>query len=231
MQPILLLLDSSELSELLLNAEGANKDEMRGVELMKNAAENGHAKAQWMWGALLINPSASDITCIEQDIATGVEWMQKSADQGFGMAECTMAAFYVQGIGVEKDFTKAKDLYTRALEHGGLIKEMENDAKEMLAKLESAIANESCDDLPEMQSDTADDSNKEFAEYWRKAKGGDAFAQWYVGHKLVYGKIVKMDEEEGVKWLRKSAEQEDADAAYELGDCNRNGWGVEEDIT
>ena len=220
-----------ELSELLLNGEGVNKDEVRGVELMKNAAENGHAKAQWMWGGLLINPSASDITCIEQDISTGVEWMQKSADQGFGMAECTMAAFYVQGIGVEKDFTKAKELYTRALEHGGLIKEMEDDAKEMLAKLESAIANESCDDLPEMQSDTADDSKKEFAEYWRKAKGGDASAQWYVGHKLVYGKIVKMDEEEGVKWLRKSAEQEDANAAYELGDCYRNGWSVEEDIT
>jgi TPR repeat protein len=111
---------------------------MRGVELMKNAAENGHAKAQFMYGSLLINPSAMHVSSVEQDVSAGIEMLRKSSDQSFGMAECTLAMFYAQGIGVEKDLAKAKELYTRALEHGGLIKEMEDDATEMLAKLQGS---------------------------------------------------------------------------------------------
>ena len=170
-----------ELAEILIGEhDGIEKDEESGVELLKKAAENGHAKAQWMLGGLLINPSSMGVTCVDQDLAEGVKWMQKSAEQSFGMAECTIAAFYVQGIGVEKDLVKAKEFYTRALDHGGLIKEMEDDAKEVLAKLDSMVDNtvSAHDEELGMDPNASEDDKVKFRELYAKAERGDAEAQY-----------------------------------------------------
>jgi TPR repeat protein len=44
-----------------------------------------------------------------------------------------------------------------------------------------------------------------------------------------YGQGVAKDEVEAVKWYRKAAEQNDAEAQYNLGLCYANGQGVAKD--
>lgn len=173
-----------ELAELLLDGEGIERNEERGIELLKKAADTGNARSQWMLGGLLIDPSTQNITSVEQDISTGVEWIQKSAEQSYGQAEYLLASFYIQGRGVNKDLSKAKELLARALEHGGLIKEVEDDARETLAKLESALAcasktNEDCPGVDENTSEEKQVAN---------VPNGDIKAQYHLGDDL-YGDV------------------------------------------
>ena len=221
-----------ELAEILMVGDGVEKDGERSVELLKKAAESDHAKAQYMLGGLLINPSSMGVTCIDQDLAEGVKWMQKSSEQSFGMAECAMAAFYVQGIGVAKDLAKAKELYMQALDHGGLIKEMEEDAKEELAKLEAVLSDrqESDDEYPGMDVNASDEDKAKFRELYKKAKDGDAEAQADLAQAFYFGwEGAVKDYGKMVAWFRKSAEQGYALAQRRLGICLRDGEGTDID--
>jgi TPR repeat protein len=52
-----------------------------------------------------------------------------------------------------------------------------------------------------------------------------------VGHCYWYGEGVEVDEEKAVNWLRKSADQEDGDAAILLGLCYETGRGVKQNYS
>jgi TPR repeat protein len=130
----------NELSAILINgADGIEQDEVRGVELLRTAAEGGHGKAQCSLGGILLNPDLMGITYVKQDVEEGIKWLRKSADQNIGTAECILAALCLQGVGIEKNLEEARRLYERALEHGDLLDGMEDDAKEMLAKLKGSL--------------------------------------------------------------------------------------------
>ena len=124
-----------ELAELLLEGDGVDQDTDRAVALFKKAAEGGVAKAQFMYGSMLLQPQGVGVEDVMQDVSSGIEWIKKAAEQSLGMAEFTLAALYIQGAGVEKNLAKAKELCERALEHGGLPQEMEDDAKAALEGL------------------------------------------------------------------------------------------------
>lgn len=215
-----------ELAELLLDGEGIERNEERGIELLKKAADTGNARSQWMLGGILINPSTQNITSVEQDISTGVEWIQKSAEQCFGMAECMLAAFYVQGIGVEKDLAKSKELYTRALEHGGLIKEMEDDARKMLAELESAIdsSKETSEEYPGIDENASEEDKVEFKELYLKAQNGDSDAQYHLGVRLSLGRYgASKNRSLASDWYKKSADGGNIKAMVSLADYYKDG--------
>ena len=50
----------------------------------------------------------------------------------------------------------------------------------------------------------------------KKAEAGDAFAQWSLGRCYVDGRSLKMNNEVAFGWFKKSAEQGNADAQYQL---------------
>lgn len=215
-----------ELSELLLNGEDVDKDEARGVELLKNAAEKGHAKAQFMYGSLLINPSAMNVSGVAQDVSAGIEMLRKSSDQSFGMAECTLATFYAQGIGIAKDLDKAKDLCERALEHGGLMKDMEDDARKMLAELESAIdsSKETIEEYPGMDENASEGDKAEFKELYLKAQNGDSDAQYSLGVRLSLGRYgASKNRSLASDWYKKSADGGNIKAMVSLADYYKDG--------
>jgi len=56
-----------------------------------------------------------------------------------------------------------------------------------------------------------------------KAEDGDAESQLYLGLVFFAGQGVDEDPVEGVKWLRKSAQQDEAEAQYYLGSCYLDG--------
>ena len=127
----------NELSEIFLSGgDGIERNEEDGVSLLETAAEEGHAKSQWMLGMMTFNPEAFSITSISQNIDKAVALIKKSAAQEFGMAEKILADLYLQGVGVEKNATEAKRYYERALEHGGLLAEVKTDAEEILKTLQ-----------------------------------------------------------------------------------------------
>src|SRR4029453_4247327 len=62
------------------------------------------------------------------------------------------------------------------------------------------------------------------------ADKGDAKAQYELGRAFFSGALgVAKDEAEAVKWFRKAAEQNVADAQFSLGVCYANGRGVTKD--
>jgi len=62
------------------------------------------------------------------------------------------------------------------------------------------------------------------------AEKGDAQFQSVLGSVYLCGHLsVAKDEVEAVKWFRRAAEQNDAAAQYNLGNCYRDGKGVEKD--
>jgi TPR repeat protein len=71
---------------------------------------------------------------------------------------------------------------------------------------------------------------KVLAEIRAGANKGDAKAQYELARAFFSGTLgVAKDEAEAVKWFRKAAEQNVADAQYNLGVCYANGQGVTED--
>ena len=73
--------------------------------------------------------------------------------------------------------------------------------------------------------------NKLFEETKVKAEKGDATAQWILGSDYQYGKGVKQDYAEAVKWYRKAAEQGNSYAQRNIGVMYHNGKGVKQDTT
>ena len=129
-----------ELADLLLDGEEIERDVTRGLDLLKVAAENGDPKSQFILGNILISPEDSGLPNDIQNEKEGLSWIRKSADQSFGAAEFGLSAIYCQGgLGVEKDLVKAKEFCERAIEHGGLPKEMEDTAKSLLEQLIAAV--------------------------------------------------------------------------------------------
>ncbi len=81
--------------------------------------------------------------------------------------------------------------------------------------------------LPAQQNEA---DRKVLAEIRAGADKGDAKAQYELGRAFFSGTLgVAKDEAEAVKWFRKAAEQNVADAQYSLGVCYANGQGVTED--
>lgn len=69
----------------------------------------------------------------------------------------------------------------------------------------------------------------DLAEIKKSAESGNAVAQLKLGNAYEYGKGVKKDPTEAVKWYRKAADQGNADAQYYLGAAYGFGMGVKID--
>ena len=81
--------------------------------------------------------------------------------------------------------------------------------------------------LPAQQNEA---DRKVLAEIRAGADKGDAKAQYELGCAFFSGTLgVAKDEAEAVKWFRKAAEQNVADAQFSLGACYANGQGVTKD--
>jgi uncharacterized protein len=82
--------------------------------------------------------------------------------------------------------------------------------------------------IPAQQSEA---DRKLLADIRAKAEKGDAEAQYALGVALNFGTLgVAEDYVEAVKWFRKAAEQDNADAQYNLGQCFVIGEGVGKDF-
>ncbi|KAI8903090.1 hypothetical protein EDD86DRAFT_181262, partial [Gorgonomyces haynaldii] len=84
------------------------KGDLKGLDLIQEAANKGHADAQLFLGTLFYigKPIKDDIKA--------VEWLMKSAEQNQSDAQTALATCYLHGEGVGQDFVKANEWLMKA---------------------------------------------------------------------------------------------------------------------
>jgi molecular chaperone DnaK len=85
----------------------------KAVPLLKEAADKGHAGAQYELADCYYNGKG-----VTQDYAKAAEWYKKAADQGNADARNTLGVCYYQGKGVKQDYSKAVECFQIAANQG-----------------------------------------------------------------------------------------------------------------
>jgi len=88
--------------------EGIEKDEQKARACFRNAAEKGHAGAQYYYGLMFAG----------EDDSEAAKWYEKSALQGHPKAQCALANLYRWGFGIPIDYSKAFEWYAAAANQG-----------------------------------------------------------------------------------------------------------------
>jgi|ERR1700722_3393723 len=91
-----------------LKGEGIEKDEQKARACFRNAAEEGHAGAQYYYGLLFAG----------EDDSEAAKWYEKSALQGHPKAQCALANLYRWGFGIPINHSKAFEWYSAAANQG-----------------------------------------------------------------------------------------------------------------
>ncbi len=95
----------------LARGGGPERDEERGLELLRPLAEDGHARAQWRLGWAYQMGSG-----VERDAEEAYRLYTASAAQGFVHAKQTLGRLYLDGRGTEVDTDRAYALLRTAAE-------------------------------------------------------------------------------------------------------------------
>ncbi len=105
-----------ELAQFFLELGGPEKvDDDKAWEWLNKAADAGNANALATLGSVLFDGKTFGARKIEADPKGAVEKFSKLAEQNVPAGLRTMGELHVQGLaGVEKDFTKALDYFSRA---------------------------------------------------------------------------------------------------------------------
>jgi TPR repeat protein len=83
------------------------------IDMWRNAAEQGHASAEYNLGAMFHHGQG-----VKQDFGEAVRWLRKAADQGHLLAQCNLGVLYANGQGVKQNFGEAMRLYRKAADQG-----------------------------------------------------------------------------------------------------------------
>lgn len=167
------------------------------------AAENGSADAMNQLGVLY--------TDIDPDYQEAVKWFLKAIEQDNPWAYRNLAICYRDGSGVKQDLKKAEELFAKASELGI------EDALEIKDHMLSSLDNEQVDKANSLLDAG---KHKEAIKIYKKlAEEGNARAQGNYGKCLLYALGTKQNLKEGIIWLEKSAEQENAWSCLRLAEA------------
>ena len=141
------------------------------------------------------------------------ELFKKLAENGNGRAMYFLDKFYSHPYGkIKRDNEKAKEWRIKGKETG-----------DVLAALNVAYS------LPEDSDERNRICFELFKDILKLSEDGDIFAQNELADMYLYGYGIEGDKEEGVKWLKKSAESGYWRSMDELANCYFNGIGVSQD--
>jgi TPR repeat protein len=85
------------------------KHDQRHAELIKQAAEAGHMKAQFAFGQLL-----EDGDGVPKDLVASAQWFERSALQGYAYAQWVHGLNLLSGHGLQRDAALGLDFIRRA---------------------------------------------------------------------------------------------------------------------
>ncbi len=195
--------DQYDLAKRIEKGVGEEKDPHMAALLYMMAADAGNKKAT--------NVFVTDIE-FKYRMKIGkdrVETIKAAAEEGYAPAQCSLAARYLIGHGIEKDETLAFELFAKAAEQGY------SEAQYYLGKmyLEGIVAEK--------------DSDKGVALIETAANNGSAVAQYTMGIFCSKGKLKEKDKEMAFKWFLNSAKQYYMPAQTKVAKMYKNGTGTE----
>ena len=88
-------------------------DYATAVRLLRQAADNGGAMAQYVLGDMYERGEG-----VPKDYATAAAWYRKAADQGLALAQYYLGDLYEEGKGVPQDYATAAAWYQKAADQG-----------------------------------------------------------------------------------------------------------------
>ncbi len=170
-------------------------------EVQRQQAQEGNLDAQYALAMKYINGEY-----VARDLGVALKWLRKAVDGGHLRAEYQLGLMYRDGTGVPKNL----DLALRWLRVA---------AGSGLAEAQTAY-----DELNHAQQ------VREFDRLNASAKGGDAAAQYQLGKQYLTGKVPQaVNPAQALVWLTRAAEQQHAEAQYEVGIFYKEGSHVPRD--
>jgi len=189
---------------ILVNAVGAQDADVLAPPLveLQRKAQQGNLDAQYALAMKYLNGDG-----VVADVAVALKWLRKSVDGGHLRAEYQLGLLYRDGIGVPKDLELALRWLRVAAGSG-------------LAEAQTAY-----DELNRAQL------VREFEVLRAAAKGGDAAAQYALGRHYLTGKApLALNPTQALVWLTRAAEQQHADAQFDVGMFYKDGTSAPRDL-
>ena len=176
--------------------ESSHKKEVKPEDKKKllKAAEKGDADSQSKLGIIYF---------FEGNMQESVKWYQKAAEQGNVTAQVNLAAFYFEGLGVDRDYKEAFKWYMKAAEQG-------NDIAEDRVGTMYALG-------------TVSEPNLEEAKKWleKAAAKGFAHSQYLLGRMYFRGDGVNRDTDKGGQLILEALKKREVEASkYVLDSIN-----------
>jgi len=173
-------------------------DKSVAKEWLLKSAEQGHAASQYELALLLQGKS-------DEPVAESIEWLRKSATEGFPPAEVLYSIYCKDGVGMAPDPTEAFRFCLRAAKRG-----YSPAPRRAASMLEQGIGV---------------DKNLEQAFYWyhRAAELGDVDAAASVGRMYSQGIGVEKNDSKAMEWLEEGKKRGSPWALYTLSSIYRFG--------
>lgn len=151
----------------------------------------------------------------EKEYHTIFQLYYKSAEQNYAEGQCGLASCYLQGKGIERNFSEAVKWYRKAAEQDN------NTAKLALFELYA---------LGKGAEKSMTDAVSWLNRYkWEDSKISSKGEELYsIGYKFYYGLDVVRSYDEAAMWWRMAADENNHDAEFMLGVCYEKGLGVEQ---
>ena len=226
LRKILGIQDSSATDFELAGRFSKEGNKTEAVKWYRNAAEQGHADAQYKLGVCYNTGDG-----IAQNKTEAVKWYRKAAEQGHADAQYNFWTHHLFDSRVKKDWThhlfdsRVEKDKNKAIEYfNAAAKQGHADAQYELAQCYQDGEGVSKD-----QAEAVKWFTKALESYRNAAEQGNADAQYRLGECYQYGYGVSQNEREALKWYVQAAKQGHADAQYELGKCYQDGKGVSKD--
>lgn len=215
------------LSECYYTGWGVDSDDDKASYLMKCAAEQGNADAQYEFGdhlLFLVRDKSNGLSPAERNeyITEAIKWIRKAAEQGHDEALMELAGFYEEGKFFNQNEEKVFKLYYEAAEQGNVYSQYHIGDKLML------LAQDPRSGLSETERNEY--RKESFNWFLKAAENGYNEAQKCLAECYEFGCGVKMDKIMAVKWYEKAAKGGNASAQSILATHYFKGEGVEADL-
>jgi TPR repeat protein len=172
----------------------------KALAKLRPAAGAGDPVAEYLLASLYLNGNG-----VPKDTDEGLEWLTKSADQGYARAQSDLGALYLIGRDIAGDTRRGMELLGRAAAQG-----------DPSASYNLGVMYRDGLGVPE-------DREKAESYFLIAAKKGHASAQYNLG-RMSYE---KKDFIHAAEWYAKAAKQDDLQATYNLGHMYHEGLGVQ----
>lgn len=206
-----------DLGSMYDHGKGTNQNKEKAFNLYLKSAKKGFAYAQTQ-----VAVEYSQGTVIGRDWERSAYWHKKAAKNDMQKSHLVLGTMYYQGQGVEKDVVEAKYWLRRATK--GDVEEYVNNALLMLDLIDEEVGAKDTNNLINKSLKQARKGNFVKAKIIieQLANNGNSDAQYLLSK--YYRDINGLDDfDKGKEWLFKSAQNENADAQYDVA------WGLSAD--